>query len=220
MQLYDYFRSSAAYRVRIALNLKGLAYEHVPVSLLKGEHRQADYLALNAQGAVPALRLADGTVLTQSLAICEYLEETHPEPSLLPADTLQRARVRALANAVACDIHPLNNLRVLNYLVQELNVDEASKIELVPSLDRPRPERYRAAARPIIAYRHVLSWGRADTRRCVPDSAVVQRQTVRVCSARVSDRIARRSRMHRVTGFRGCASESATRRDGLKDGAQ
>ena len=127
VQLYDYFRSSGAYRVRIALNLKGLAYEQVSVSLLKGEHRQADYLTVNPQGTVPALRLADGTVLTQSLAICEYLEETHPEPRLLPADASQRARVRALANAVACDIHPLNNLRVQLYLKEEFGITDGQR---------------------------------------------------------------------------------------------
>jgi maleylacetoacetate isomerase len=128
MQLYDYFRSSAAYRVRIAMNLKGIAYEQVPVSLQKGEHRQADYLSINPQGAVPSLRLPDGSVLTQSLAICEYLEETHPEPPLLPGDALARARVRSLANIVTCDIHPLNNSRVLTYLVRDLQLDDDTKL--------------------------------------------------------------------------------------------
>jgi maleylacetoacetate isomerase len=128
MQLYDYFRSSAAYRVRIAMNLKGIVYQQVPVSLQKGEHRQAYYLSINPQGAVPSLRLPDGDVLTQSLAICEYLEETHPEPPLLPDNALERARVRSLASIVACDIHPLNNLRVLTYLVRELQLDDDAKL--------------------------------------------------------------------------------------------
>lgn len=129
MILHDYFRSSAAYRVRIALNLKGLDYDRQVVNLVKGEQQGEDYLAVNAQGLVPALALGtQGAVLTQSLAIIEYLEEMHPGPALLPADPLGRARVRALAAIVACDIHPLNNLRVLNYLVQELSLDEDTKL--------------------------------------------------------------------------------------------
>ena len=121
LQLYSYFRSSAAYRLRIALHLKGLAFDTVPVHLLKGggEQLQSAYRAINPAALVPALQ-DDGATLTQSLAIMEYLEETHPQPPLLPADPLGRARVRALALTVACDIHPLNNLRVLTYLSSEL----------------------------------------------------------------------------------------------------
>ncbi len=118
MHLYDYFRSSAAYRVRIALNLKGVVPDECTfVHLRSGNQRAQDYLALNAQGLVPALALDSGAVLTQSLAIIEYLEEIHPEPPLLPADPVARARVRAIALAIACEIHPLDNLRVLNYLI-------------------------------------------------------------------------------------------------------
>ncbi|GFE78903.1 maleylacetoacetate isomerase [Steroidobacter agaridevorans] len=115
MKLYNYFRSSAAFRVRIALNLKGLEYEYVSKALLKNEHRAADYLALNPEGLIPALAV-DDTVITQSLAIVEYLDEVHPQPPLLPADPLARAQVRSMALAIACDIHPLNNLRVLNHV--------------------------------------------------------------------------------------------------------
>lgn len=125
LRLYTYFRSSAAYRVRIALALKGLAYESVPVHLLRGggEQLQDAYRAVNPAVLVPALQ--DGAVtLTQSLAILEYLEETHPQPALLPPDALGRARVRALALSVACDIHPLNNLRVLRYLNHPLEQPE------------------------------------------------------------------------------------------------
>src|SRR6476659_1966464 len=123
MKLYDYFRSSAAYRVRIALNLKGVSPdERTYVHLRMGNQRAQDYLALNPQGLVPALQLDEAHVLTQSLAICEYLEETHPSPPLLPAAPLGRARVRAIALAIACEIHPLNNLRVLNYLLHTLGV--------------------------------------------------------------------------------------------------
>lgn len=127
MKLYDYFRSSAAYRVRIALNLKGLAWESVPVHLLRhgGEQHGAAYRALNPQELVPALEDA-GHILTQSLAIIEYLDETHPEPPLLPADPAGRARVRALALQIACDIHPLNNLRVLQVLERDFGLDEAA----------------------------------------------------------------------------------------------
>ena len=126
--LYGYWRSSAAYRVRIALALKGLAWESRPVHLVQdgGQQHAADYAAMNPQQLVPSLR--DGErVLTQSLAIMEYLEETRPEPPLLPADARGRARVRALAQLVACDIHPLGNLRVLQYLERELGVGEAQR---------------------------------------------------------------------------------------------
>ena len=127
LKLYTYWRSSAAFRVRIALKLKGMDYECVPKHLLRsgGEQRAPDYLALNPQGLVPALD-HDGTLVTQSLAICEYLEEIHPEPRLLPGDAAARAQVRSMALTVACDIHPLNNLRVLQYLRGELSQpDEA-----------------------------------------------------------------------------------------------
>jgi maleylpyruvate isomerase len=116
MQLHGYFRSSAAYRVRIALNLKGLPAEQLPHHLRKGEQRAPEYLALNPQGLLPALVLDDGAVLTQSLAIIEWLEETHPAPPLLPKDPLERAKVRAFSLAIACDVHPLQNTRVLERL--------------------------------------------------------------------------------------------------------
>ncbi len=129
MILHDFFRSSAAYRVRIALNLKGLAAERRFVHLRKGEQRAPGFLELNPQGLVPALVLDDGAVLTQSLAIIEYLEETHPAPPLLPSGAEDRAFARAIALAIACDIHPLNNLRVLKYLGSAFNVDEPKRDE-------------------------------------------------------------------------------------------
>ena len=126
MKLYSYFRSSAAYRVRIALNLKGIDYETVPIHLQKdgGRQKSAEYRAVNPQMRVPALELPGGDVLVQSLAIIDYLEETFPEPALLPADTRSRAHVRAVADIVACDIHPLNNLAPLNYLRDPLRLDQ------------------------------------------------------------------------------------------------
>jgi maleylacetoacetate isomerase/maleylpyruvate isomerase len=127
MKLYNYFRSSASFRVRIALALKGLAYEYVPVHLAKGEHRLADYADIAADQLVPALELDDGRRLSQSMAIMEYLDETYPTPALVPANALDRARVRALAQSIACEIHPVNNLRVLKYLSKELKVDEDAK---------------------------------------------------------------------------------------------
>jgi maleylpyruvate isomerase len=117
MKLHGYFRSSAAYRVRIALNLKGLTTEHLPHHLRKGEQSEPGYLALNPQGLVPTLEKA-GAVLTQSLAIIEWLDETHANPPLLPRDPLRRAKVRAFALAIACDIHPVQNLKVLARLRQ------------------------------------------------------------------------------------------------------
>ncbi len=123
--LHGYYRSSAAFRVRIALNLKGLAYRQVPHHLRKGEQRSPDYLALNPQGLVPALTI-DGLLLTQSLAIIDYLDETRGTPPLLPQAPADRALVRAMAQLVACDIHPIDNLRVLTYLRGVLDQDEAA----------------------------------------------------------------------------------------------
>ncbi|MGZ5186947.1 MAG: maleylacetoacetate isomerase [Caldimonas sp.] len=131
MKLHNYFRSSASYRVRIALALKGLGYEYVAVHLVKNEQLSESFRALAPSRLVPALSLeGEGgaeTVLTQSLAIIEYLDETHPEPPLLPGDALGRARVRAIALDMACEIHPLDNLRVLRYLVKEMGVSEDDK---------------------------------------------------------------------------------------------
>ncbi|ROZ72500.1 maleylacetoacetate isomerase [Ramlibacter sp. WS9] len=127
MKLYNYFRSSASFRVRIALELKGLSYDYLPVHLVKGEHKQADYAAVSPTLLVPTLELDTGEHLGQSMAIIEYLDETHPEPALLPRDALGRAHVRALAQLIACEIHPLNNLRVLKYLTRELKVEEEAK---------------------------------------------------------------------------------------------
>jgi maleylpyruvate isomerase len=123
MKLFGFFRSSAAFRVRIALNLKGLAYEDAFIHLRRGDQRQDEYLALNPQGLVPTLEI-DELRLIQSMAIVEYLDETHPAPPLLPPDAAGRARVRALADIVACDIHPINNLRVLRYLHRPLGHDQ------------------------------------------------------------------------------------------------
>jgi maleylacetoacetate isomerase len=123
MLLHDYFRSSAAYRVRIALNLKGLAYDRRDVMLLENQQRSPEHLRLNPQGFVPALEV-DGLVLTQSLAIIDWLDVTYPEPRLIPTDPAARAAAIAQALVVGCDIHPLNNLRVMRYLGRELGADE------------------------------------------------------------------------------------------------
>ena len=152
MKLYSYFRSSAAYRLRIALNLKGLAYETVPVHLVKegGHNRRPEFRAINPQMRVPALIAPTGDVLIQSLAIIEYLDETHPEPPLLPKDSIARAQARALAEIVACDIHPLNNIGSLRYLKRELHQEQAAidawyhhwvltGFEAIEALVRPGP---------------------------------------------------------------------------------
>lgn len=124
MKLYTYFRSSAAFRVRIAMNLKGLKYEPVFVHLAKGEHRKPEYARVNPQALVPTLELEDGTRLTQSLAIIEYLDEEHPQKPLVPKEPLARARVRSLSYLIASEIHPLNNLRTLQHLRQALGQNE------------------------------------------------------------------------------------------------
>jgi len=124
MELFGYYRSTSSYRVRIALALKGLDYRQVPVNLLKGEQRGADYLALNPQGRVPALRVESGELLLQSPAIIEYLEEAYPQPALLPAAAEARAKVRGVAAIIGCDVHPLHNVSVLNQL-RELGHAEA-----------------------------------------------------------------------------------------------
>ena len=128
MRLYTYFRSSAAYRVRIALNLKGVSHEAVSVNLLKGEQREAGYKALNPQMRVPSLDI-DGTTLIQSPAILEYLDEVYPDPPLLPMGAINRAKVRAIASLIACDIHPLNNSGTLGYLKNHLGHDQVAANE-------------------------------------------------------------------------------------------
>jgi maleylpyruvate isomerase len=125
MRLYSFFRSSAAYRVRIALNVKGVAYETVSVDLPGAAHRAPEFRAVNPQATIPTLD-DDGTILWQSLAIIEYLDARYPEPRLIPSEPVARAHVQALAQLIACEIHPLNNLRVLNYLRGELKLDEAA----------------------------------------------------------------------------------------------
>lgn len=126
MKLYSYYHSSAAYRVRIALELKGLAFELQAINLLEGEHHGQAYLALNRQGLVPTIETDDGRVITQSGAILEWLDETYNDKPLYPADPYERALVRATVNTIACDIHPLNNLRVRKYLKNELGTDEVT----------------------------------------------------------------------------------------------
>lgn len=125
MQLYGYWRSGASYRVRLALALKGISVEAHAVDLRTGAQRAPEYLAHNPQGFVPTLVLEDGTIITQSVAILEYLEERYPVPALLPPDARGRARVRALSALIGCDVHPLNNLRVLNYLKRDLAQPQA-----------------------------------------------------------------------------------------------
>ena len=127
MKLFNYFRSSASFRVRIALALKGLTYDYIPLHLVRAEHRDPAFASRVGDALVPAVETDDGHLLTQSMAIIEYLDETHPEPALLPADALGRAHVRALAQIIACEIHPINNLRVLKYLVKDMGVSDEVK---------------------------------------------------------------------------------------------
>lgn len=156
VKLYSYFRSSAAFRTRIALNLKGLPYDTVPVHLGGGEHLRPQFAAVNPQKRVPALALDNGEMLLQSLAIVEYLDEVHPDPPLLPKDAVERAKVRAVAQIISCDIHPLNNSGTLNYLRGTVKVDEATLndwyrhwitvgFEAVEALIRPAPYAFGSA---------------------------------------------------------------------------
>jgi maleylpyruvate isomerase len=163
MILYDYYRSSAAYRVRIALNLKNLQAERRYVHLRKGDQRGDDYRKVNSQGLVPALVTDEGETLTQSLAIIEYLDETHPEPPLLPKSAADRAWARSIALLIACDIHPIDNLRVLQYLNKQLGIEEPKRDEwyrhwvkegfdaLEKQLGQREAKPYAAGAQPTIA---------------------------------------------------------------------
>ena len=126
LKLHSYFRSSASFRVRIALELKALSYDYIAVHIARGDHKKPPYVDLSADTLVPLLEI-DGQHLSQSMAIIEYLDEKHPTPALLPAEALGRAKVRALAQSISCDIHPLNNLRVLKYLVKELKLEDDAK---------------------------------------------------------------------------------------------
>ena len=157
MKLYNYFRSSSSYRVRIALELKGLPYDYIPVHLVRGEQLQPPYADLSPDRLLPLLEVTtDAGVerFSQSLAILEYLDETHPDPALLPPDPAGRARVRALAQTIACEIHPVNNLRVLKYLVSELKADEAAKLAWYRHWVREGLEAFerQLAQRPASAY--------------------------------------------------------------------
>lgn len=169
MKLYNFFRSSASFRVRIALALKGLAYEYIPVHLARGDHKLPEYAALSADGLVPLLE-TDGEHFSQSMAIIEYLDETHPQPPLLPPDPAGRARVRALAQMIACEIHPLNNLRVLKYLVKQLKVDEEAKNTWYRHWVREGLESFERQLRTLAAQRQqtgllasVYCWGASPT---------------------------------------------------------
>ena len=159
MKLYNYFRSSASFRVRIALEIKGLDYEYVPVHLVKGEHKNPDYQSVSPEMLVPHLEV-DGLNLAQSMAIIEYLEETHPEPALLPSDAAGRAQVRALAQSIACEIHPLNNLRVLKYLVKEMGASEDAKNSWYRHWVRSGLEAFELQ---LAAHAGPFCWGHAPT---------------------------------------------------------
>ena len=190
IKLYNYFRSSASFRVRIALNFKGLPYDYAPVHLLKdgGEQLAASFRTLNPDSLVPVLD-DDGAVLTQSLAIIEYLEETRPKPPLLPRDAHERAYVRSIALAIACDIHPLNNLRVLRYLVRTLAVSEEQK----NAWYRHWTDRG-SALPPLHTGRH------GDTGRCCHRAADIQRAADGLQLELDTDHHAHFRKLHAVAG--------------------
>ena len=206
MKLYTYYRSSTAYRVRIALNLKGLDYEAIPIHLTKGGGGQhsAEYRALNPLGRVPSLVLDSGDVLTQSLAIIDYLEETHPNPPLLPADPVQRAQVRAFAQVIACDIHPLNNLITLQYLRRVLKHEQ-------PEIDAwyhhwviagIRSARNDGQARALRLRR------RGDTGRHLSRAAGVQRPAAEGTARQISETGCGRRRLPGAAGLRRARPEN------------
>lgn len=167
MKLHNYFRSSASFRVRIALALKALPFDYVPVNLLTGEQRQSAYQAIAPDALVPLLEV-DGQRLSQSMAIIEYLDETHPTPPLLPADPLGRAQVRALAQSIACEIHPLNNLRVLKYLVGPLEQDEMAKLTWYRHWVREGLESFERQLMALDTIREQMGWD--DSRYCYGNS--------------------------------------------------
>lgn len=161
MKLYNYFRSSASFRVRIALELKGLPYDYQAINLLKGEHKLPGYAAISTAGLVPLLELEGGQRLPQSMAIIEYIDEVHPTPPLLPADPVGRALVRALAQSIACEVHPLNNPRVLKYLVKEFQVEDEAKNTWYRHWVREGLEAYERQLATLPA--GIYSWGNTPT---------------------------------------------------------
>jgi maleylpyruvate isomerase len=194
MKLYSYFRSSASYRVRIALNLKGLSYEYVPVHLTRGggEHLAPTFRKVNPQALVPVLE--DGEeALAQSLAIIEYLDEKQPKPPLLPKGSVARARVRALALTIACEIHPLNNLKVLNYVTNVLGVGDDAR--------RAWYHYWIAEGLRALEAREVLPWRCAGARRLLPHTAVVQRSSLQVRAFRLSDSPGDRAKLRSPGGL-------------------
>ncbi len=210
MKLYSYFRSSAAYRVRIALNLKGIAYETVPVHLIKdgGHNKRPEFRAINPQMRVPALVTAAGETLIQSLAIIEYLDETHPEPPLLPKDPIARAKVRALAELIACDIHPLNNTSPLRYLKHEMGQEQSAidawyhhwvleGFEALEATDQPGP--------------YACGNGR-HARRYLPGAAGLQCAAAESSAGQISQDRRRRRGLPRASGLRPRAAGKSARR--------
>ena len=200
MKLHGYFRSSAAWRVRIALNLKGVNVEHVSHHLRHGEQRDPAYLALNPQGLVPTLELDDGTVLTQSLAIIEWLDETRPEPALLPKDPIERAKVRAFAQAIACDTHPVQNLKVLNRL-RELGHDGAAALAWAVAEMKERYDKFaERKVRNLDGYNAGLSRGEKPMSRIV---IIIDElaDLMMVCKKDVEEYICRLTQLARAAGI-------------------
>ena len=200
MKLYSYFRSSAAYRVRIALNLKGIAYETAPVHLIKdgGHNKRPEFRAINPQMRVPALVTPSGETLIQSLAIIEYLDETHPQPPLLPKDPIARAKVRALAELIACDIHPLNNISPLRYLKNVLGQRAKRHRRLVPSLDYRGLRGARSAGRAgTLCLRR-----RGDDRRHLPGAAALQCAAAESSARQIPENHRSGCRLHEARSLR------------------
>jgi len=209
VQLYTYFRSSAAYRVRIALNLKGLTCDMIPIHLQKqgGMNKKPEYRAINPQMRVPALKLDSGEVLIQSLAIIEYLDEVHPQPPLLPKDPIERAKVRALAQVIACDIHPLNNVGPLRHLKNELGQDQAKIDAWYHHWVAEGFDALEALIEPGPCFRQ-----HRDTRRHLPRAADVQCAAPEGPARALSQARRRRRRMREACGLRAGAAGEPTRR--------
>ena len=209
MRLHGYFRSTASWRVRIALNLKGVRAEHVFHHLRRGAQQSPEYVRLNPQGLVPTLETDDNRIITQSLAICEWLDETLPQPPFLPGNPLERARTRAFALAIACDIHPVQNLKVLARL-RSMSIPEGDVTAWAAWVIR---DGLVACAKLLeFSARSILLWFAPNSRRHLPRAPALQRPPLWLRSIRIAAFVSGRSRLPRPACFCECLARASDRR--------